>query len=112
VYKQDHDHANQTVALLSLAVAGWLLGQAALAREMRGRSTPDNQKPAPAPPQAAGTLTVGTSKFRLSHAYAFPDKATADPARETYRVLVTDRALSPAALTFAASAGANDEDRQ
>jgi hypothetical protein len=73
------------------------------------------QKPEMAPLQpgtATGTMTVGSSKFQLAHAYAFPDRVSSDPAKTSYRVLVTDRPLTRAAVEFAASAGTNDVDRQ
>ena len=61
---------------------------------------------------ATGTLTVGSAKFQLAHAAAFPDKANADPAKETYRILVTAQTLNAAERKLAATAGANDADRQ
>ena len=85
------------ITLLAVAIHGLVLAQVA---------------PSQSAGSATGTLTVGSSKFKLAHAYAFPDKANADPAQETYRIVVTDRPLSAAVTKLAVSAGANEEDRQ
>src|SRR5690606_32050295 len=51
-------------------------------------------------------------KFQLTHAYAFPDKPDADGTKATWRILVTDKPLPAEALRAAASAGADEGDRQ
>jgi hypothetical protein len=61
--------------------------------------------------RATGTLTVGTSKISLTRAYAFPE-AGGDPGTEHYRVYLTNKPLSAAALKLATTAGADEGDRQ
>lgn len=48
---------------------------------------------------ATGTLTVGSSRLALSHAYAFPQEGHYDSAKEDYRVFVTDQPFPASALT-------------
>ena len=55
-----------------------------------------NTRP-PASESATGTLTIGTSRLRLSHAYAFSEKGS-DPTKDNYRIFVTDRSVAASAL--------------
>ncbi len=88
--------ANST--LLSAAVAAIVFVQGADAFQKAGSATPPAGN-------ATGTLTVGSSTFRLSYAYVFPEK-------QGYRIFVTNRALTASAVKLASSAGANEDDRQ
>ena len=67
---------------------------------------------APQNGRATGTLTVGAAKIPLAYAYAFPEKDGADPAKENYRIFLTNRPLPPAAIKLATTAGADEGDRQ
>lgn len=88
----------KNLALLSLALAGVLF-----VRPLGGSASQTPQRPG----AATGTLMVGAAQFQLSHAYAFPENA-----KGSYRIFVTDQPLTASALTFAASAGVDEEDRQ
>jgi hypothetical protein len=68
--------------------------------------------PSPAPGTAIGGLSVGSATIKLVRAYAFAVPDPASPSSEGYRILVTDKPLTPATLALAASAGRNDADRQ
>ena len=59
---------------------------------------------------ATGTLAVGGAPIRLTHAYAFAEPGASGSVG--YRILVTDKPLTPAAITHAAAAGSNDDARQ
>lgn len=60
--------------------------------------------------RAVGTLTVGTSKIQIVRAYAFPEPGSDNT--ENYRLYLTSKALTPEALKLAATAGADEGDRQ
>jgi hypothetical protein len=95
------------ITLLSVAAAGIVFFvQSGVGSAQRSAAAPQRAG------SATGTLTVGTAKFQLAHAAAFPDKANADPTKETYRILVTAQALNAAEKKLAATAGTNDADRQ
>lgn len=108
-----------TKVLLPAAIVGVIieLSVGGYASQALGQSSASNppQKSASAPQQAGsatGTLTVGSSKLQLSHAYAFPEKDKSAPTKENYRIFVTDQPLTASAVKFAASAGSNEVDRQ
>jgi hypothetical protein len=84
------------VVLVSAAVAGVAAVEAAHLFQAVGKAT--------------GTLTVGTSVTPLTHAYAFP--APSGEGTIGYRILVTDKPLSTAAIAHAVAAGTDAGARQ
>lgn len=79
------------------AIVSLVITQCATAAESQGRGPSSSSTRSPASERATGTLTVGTSQVRLSHAYAFAEMGN-DPAHGNYRIFVTDRSLAAAAL--------------
>jgi hypothetical protein len=98
------------IALIPVLVAGQVVLPAADPAASDHRQTPAASSAATG--TANGTLTVGAATIKLTRAYVFPERDPSSPSREGYRILVTDRPLTPAAIRFAASAGSNDADRQ
>ena len=99
------------VGLIAALGAGWGAetngrpSSADLAQGRRGAAT------LPAG-RASGTVTVGTFKAQILHAYAFPEQAGAEDPAEQYRLYLTNRPLPAPALKLATTAGADEGDRQ
>lgn len=90
----------RSTTLLLAAVAGLVIvqcaaGSASQSQEQSSASTVNRPQESG---NATGTLTVGSSRLVLSHAYAFPQKGYYDPAKEDYRIFVTDRPFPASAL--------------